>query len=104
MKVEEKLLIVSENGFGKTSKINLFKIQRRGGSGLAAAKVTPKTGKIVSSRLIGQEEKEDLLIISQNGQVIRIPLKTIPSLGRSTQGVRIMRLKENDKVASVSLV
>jgi DNA gyrase subunit A len=101
---ENRLLIVTENGFGKTSKVNLFKIQRRGGSGLAAAKVTPKTGKIVSSRLIGQEEKEDLLIISQNGQVIRIPLKTIPSLGRSTQGVRIMRLKENDKVASVSLV
>ena len=101
---ENRLLIVSENGFGKTSKVNLFKIQRRGGSGLATAKVTPKTGKIVSSRLIGQEEKEDLMIISQNGQVIRIPLKTIPSLGRSTQGVRIMRLKENDKVASVSLV
>ncbi len=103
-KNENRLLIVTENGFGKTSKVNLFKIQRRGGSGLAAAKVTPKTGKIVSSRLIGQEEKEDLLIISQNGQVIRIPLKTIPSLGRATQGVRIMRLKENDKVASVSLV
>jgi DNA gyrase subunit A len=103
-KNENQLLIVTENGFGKTSRVNLFKIQRRGGSGLAAAKVTPKTGKIVSSRLIGQEEKEDLMIISQNGQVIRIPLKTIPSLGRSTQGVRIMRLKENDKVASVSLV
>jgi DNA gyrase subunit A len=103
-KSENRLLIVTENGFGKTSKVNLFKIQRRGGSGLAAAKVTSKTGKIVSSRLIGQEEKEDLLIISQNGQVIRIPLKTIPSLGRSTQGVRIMRLKESDKVASVSLV
>jgi len=103
-KAETKLLIVTENGFGKMSNVNLFKIQRRGGSGLTAAKITSKTGRIVSSRIIEQEEKKDLLIISQKGQVIRIPLKTIPSLGRSTQGVRIMRLKKNDKVASVSFV
>jgi DNA gyrase subunit A len=73
-------------------------LQGRGGSGILTAKVTPKTGEIVASKVLTQEE--DLIVISRAGQVIRTEIKSIPILSRSTQGVRIMRLDEGDKVAS----
>lgn len=98
-----KLLVVMENGFGKTTDLKYFKIQRRGGSGIKAAKVTSKTGKIVTAKILKSQD-QDLIAISEKGQVIRTPLGNIPNLGRATQGVRIMRLNEGDKVASVTCV
>ncbi len=99
------LLVLSENGFGKQSEVKFFKVQRRGGSGIKAAKTTGKTGAIVSARIISEsQQEEDLFVISQKGQVIRIPIKSIPSLGRATQGVRIMRLAIGDKVALITSV
>ena len=101
-----KLLIVTENGFGKTTAISNYHVQGRGGSGLKTAKINDKTGRIIGSRLIAEKtEFTDLLLISQSGQTIRLPLTSIPSLARATQGVMLMRFKsKEDKVSSSTLV
>ncbi len=95
----QNILVVSENGFGKMTKISQYRMQKRGGVGLKTAKITPKTGNLVETKILGGDE--DLIIISKKGQVIRIPAKNISVLGRTTQGVRLMRLDKNDSVASV---
>ncbi len=96
-----KLLVVMENGYGKHTLLKQYKKQRRGGSGIKTAKLTPKTGLVVNGRIPGGEQIE-LITISRKGQVIRTELSTIPVLGRATQGVRIMRLGEEDAVASIT--
>jgi len=96
-----ELLVVMENGYGKKTELKQFKIQRRGGSGIKAAQVTPKTGQIVVAKILAGGE-EDIIAISQHGQVIRTSLSSISLLGRATQGVRIIKLDEGDKVASVT--
>ncbi|MFH0854254.1 MAG: DNA gyrase subunit A [bacterium] len=100
------LAVVMENGFGKRTNLKNYKIQGRGGSGIKTAKITSKTGQIVASFVINNKSLEDdLIIISIKGQVIRLPLKSINSTGRDTQGVHLMRFRENnDKVASVTFV
>ncbi len=100
-----ELLVVSENGLGKRTHIAEYKVQGRGGSGIKTMSVTPKTGKIISMSVINNTEECDLMAISVKGQVIRTPLNTVSTLGRATQGVRIMRFKEEgDKVASTTLL
>lgn len=100
-----KLLVISENGLGKKTRIKEYKVQGRGGSGIKTMSVTAKTGPIVSARVINEADKQDIMIISVNGQVIRTPLKNISTLGRATQGVRIMRFKKaGDIVASIALL
>ncbi|MEK7185384.1 MAG: DNA gyrase subunit A [Patescibacteria group bacterium] len=94
------LLIISENGYGKKTELDEYKIQKRGGSGIKTSKVTPKTGDIMSASLI-TDEVEEVVAMSQKSQVIRLDVKEIPSLGRQTQGVRIMKLREKDKIASL---
>lgn len=100
---ETQLLVVMENGYGKRTKVDQFATHARGGVGIKAGVVTDKTGKTVDVRAI-ESVDDDLVIVSTNGQVIRLPLKEISLIGRATQGVRIMRMKEGDKVASVALV
>lgn len=102
----EQALVVMENGFGKRTSVSSYKVQNRGGSGIKTAKVTPKTGRVVTSFIVNAKlEGEDLIIISINGQVIRLPIKSVSVLGRATQGVRLMRFKEkDDKVASVTFI
>jgi DNA gyrase subunit A len=92
------LLIITENGYGKRTEIKEYRLQGRGGSGIITAKITSKTGEIVASKVLTDEE--DLIVISRSGQVIRTEIKSIPILSRGTQGVRIMRLGDDDKVAS----
>ncbi len=94
------LLVISANGYGKKTDIEEYKIQKRGGSGIKTAKVTPKTGDIICSQVV-TAEMEEVVSMSQKSQVIRVDLKEIPSLGRQTQGVRIMKLRDNDKIASL---
>ena len=98
---ESRLLAVMENGFGKTTPLSQYKRQKRGGSGIKTAKITPKTGALVSARIIAGEE-EEIIAISRKGVVIRTGLGAIPSLSRSTQGVRIMKMEEGDAVASIT--
>jgi len=98
---KQYLLIVMENGYGKRTDINQYKVQGRGGSGIKTANITSKTGGIVMSTVLEDGvDEEDLIVISRKGQVIRTSVKSISLLGRATQGVRIMRLDEGDKVAS----
>ncbi len=103
---DEQLLVVMENGFAKRTKLSEFKVQGRGGSGIRAAKITSKTGQAIAAFIVSDKsEQEDIIVISTKGQVIRLPLKSIPVIGRATQGVRVMRFKqEGDKVANVTFV
>ncbi|HRH23040.1 MAG TPA: DNA gyrase subunit A [Candidatus Magasanikbacteria bacterium] len=100
-----ELLVISEKGMGKRTSITEYKVQGRGGSGIKTMAITDKTGRIITARVVNNTETQDLMIISVKGQVIRTPIKTISTLGRATQGVRIMRFKqEGDKVASLTLL
>jgi len=92
------LLVVMENGYGKRTKLSQYRLQTRGGTGIKTAKITQKTGQIVFLRVL--EEEEDLVIVSQKGQVIRTKISSIPIVGRITQGVKIMKLDKDDKIAS----
>lgn len=100
---EQFLLVVMENGYGKKTNIKEYRKQGRGGSGIKTANITSKTGELVFSQILNGEE-EDLIIISRKGHVIRTPIASIPKISRSTQGVRIMRLEEGDKVASAMCI
>lgn len=97
---ENHLLVFSENGYGKQTSLDEYKVQNRGGSGVKTAKVTTKNGKIISAAIVNDEVSE-VVAMSQKGQVIRIKIDEIPQLGRQTQGVRVMRLRESDKIASL---
>lgn len=100
---DQKLLVISQNGYGKVTKMANFPSHKRGGVGIKAAVVTAKTGPIVSVQTI-EDSMSEAIVISANGQTIRVELKGIPSLGRTTQGVRIMRLADGDLVSSVGLM
>jgi DNA gyrase subunit A len=97
------LLVISQKGYGKITKVANFPSHKRGGVGIKAAVVTAKTGPIMSVNTLDPEASE-VLLISNNGQTIRVGLKDIPTLGRTTQGVRIMRLGEGDAVSSLGLM
>jgi DNA gyrase subunit A len=98
-----ELLVISSNGYGKKTTLDEYKVQGRGGSGIKTMKVTPKTGEIISSQVVTDEEDE-IAAISKKSQVIRVGVKEIPSLGRQTQGVRIMKLREGDSIASITCI
>ncbi len=99
-----EVLVVTENGLGKKTPIAEYKIQKRAGSGIKTLKVTAKTGKIVSMAILDGTKDYDLVVISKLGQTIRTSLKTISTLGRATQGVRVMKLDSGDSVASAAIV
>jgi DNA gyrase subunit A len=100
------LLVITENGYSKKTPIGKYKKQTRSGSGLKTLKVTPKVGHLVSSRVIDEiENKEATLIASSNkGQIIRTAVDSISTLGRATQGVKIMNLKAGEKIAAVTVM
>lgn len=97
-----QILVVMGNGYGKRSDLKFYKVQNRGGRGIMTAKVTSKTGKVVSAHIVSEENKE-LVAVTSKGQVIRTPIGGISVLGRATQGVRIMRVEANDSLASVAI-
>lgn len=102
LKIKNYLLVVTENGYGKRTDLGEYRLQGRGGTGIKTAKVIPKTGELVASKVLTTEE--DLIVISQKGQVIRTKISQIPKLGRATQGVKIMKLEEGDKVVSATCI
>jgi len=101
---EEKrgyLLVVSENGYGKRTGLSKYKAQKRGGVGIKTMNLKSKTGDLIVSEILTKKES-DLIITSQQGQVIRIKAQSISELGRDTQGVRIMKLNDKDKIVSIA--
>jgi DNA gyrase subunit A len=98
-----EFLVLGENGIGKKTPLDEYKTQNRGGSGIKCAKVTEKTGKLIVARVVRGEESE-LIAMSKKGQVIRTDADSIPSLGRDTQGVTIMKLRPGDGIASVAFL
>ena len=100
---DQKLLVMSANGFGKVTKVANFPSHRRGGVGVKAAVVTAKTGPIVAVQTL-EKDAIEAIMISQNGQTIRVSLDDIPALGRTTQGVRVMRINDGDTVSSMGII
>ena len=95
------LLVISANGYGKQTELGEYKVQGRGGSGILTSKITTKTGPVITSQVVEDGEEEEVIAISKKSQVVRVGIKEIPVLGRQTQGVRIMRLREGDSIATL---
>ena len=93
------LLAITENGFGKRTELDEYRVQKRGGRGVITYKITPKTGKIVGVRIATEED--DVMLITDKGTIIRINVKDVSILGRSTQGVTLMRTNDGGKVVSI---
>ena len=105
MEVVEKdglILSIAENGYGKRTPLENYRLTARGGKGVINMKTTHKTGKVID--ILSVKEDSDLMIVSQNGKIIRIESSTIRQAGRSTQGVRLVTLEEGDKVAAASVI
>lgn len=100
----QEVLVITEFGLGKKTPLADYKIQKRSGSGIKTVKITPKTGKIVAMYILDAKEEHDLVIISRQGQTIRTALNAISTLGRATQGVRVMKLDSGDSVASATII
>ena len=97
-----QLLVLTENGYGKKTKISEYKVQGRGGSGIKTINITTKTGKLIGAKVVSDET--EIMAMSQKSQVIRTTIKSVSTLGRATQGVRIMKLRTGDSVASFTLM
>ncbi len=96
------LLVVSENGFGKRSKIDDYRITNRGGKGVKTINITEKTGSLIA--LKGVTDENDLMIITMNGLTIRMAVSELRVMGRATQGVKLINLKQNDRIAAIEYV
>jgi len=99
---EKDILVVSEKGYGKRSDIDGYRITNRGGKGVKTINVTEKTGTLIALKDV--TDNHDLMIITQYGNILRSPVKALRVMGRATQGVRLINLKENDIIASVACV
>jgi DNA gyrase subunit A len=98
------IFVISQSGYGKRTKVAQFTPHARGGVGIRSAIVNKKTGQLVGVKTLSEADTQEVIIISSQGQTIRLGLKDIPALGRATQGVRIMRLNDGDEVVSLALV
>lgn len=98
-----EILVVTENGYGKTTAAKEYKVQNRGGTGIRTAKLTTKTGPVIGAAVLTEAERAEgeLVVMSSKGQVIKLSLSEVPTSGRDTQGVRIMKLRDTDTVASI---
>jgi DNA gyrase subunit A len=99
---KDDILVLSENGYGKRSSLADYRITNRGGKGVKTINITEKTGNLISVKNVGDDN--DLMIITQNGLTIRVAVKTIRIMGRAAQGVKIINLKNGDRIASVAKV
>ena len=98
----EDILVISENGYGKRSKIDDYRITNRGGKGVKTINITEKTGDLIAIKSVSDDN--DLMIITQHGLTIRLAVSSISVLGRATQGVRVINLRTDDRIASVARV
>lgn len=98
------VFVISRYGYGKRTKVSQFAPHARGGVGIRSAVVNSKTGELIGVASLSEDDGQEVIIISGQGQTIRLGIKDIPALGRATQGVRIMRLNDGDEVVSLALV
>ena len=96
------IMVVSENGFGKRSEIEEYRITNRGGKGVKTINITDKTGKLIAIKDVTDED--DLMIINRSGLTIRLAINTLRVMGRATQGVKLINLRKNDTIAAVTKV
>ena len=96
------LLTITENGFGKRTELDEYRVQNRGGRGVITYKITPKTGKIVGVKLATSDE--DVMLITDKGTIIRLNVDEVSVLGRATQGVTLMRTNDGGKVVSIETI
>jgi len=101
--INPNLLVVTTHGFGKRTSLSYFRVQGRAGVGVKAAKITPRTGGIAKAIVVWGDEG-DIVLITRRGQMIRLPMRSVKKLGRDTQGVILIRLPADDKVASVTFI
>ena len=102
-KYNKRILIVSENGYGKQSELEEYRITHRGGKGVKTINITPKTGDLIAIKAVNEDN--DLMIINKSGILIRLKVADVRVMGRATQGVRLINLaKKNDTIASVCKV
>jgi DNA gyrase subunit A len=94
------LFVMGAHGYGKRTKLSEYKVQGRGGSGILTMNVTPKTGSLMAAKVVTDDDTE-IVAMSKKSQVIRVDIKEIPTLSRATQGVRVMKLREGDELASL---
>ena len=99
---EYRILAITENGFGKRTDVEMYRLQTRGGKGVKNMAVTPRIGRVSSIQLV--DDTSELMVISQFGKIIRIDTKTIRAAGRATQGVRLLNLEADDKVAAAVII
>ena len=99
---ESSVLVVSENGYGKRSDVEDYRITNRGGKGVKTINITDKTGELIALKNVTDDD--DLMVINKSGITIRIGVDTLRVMGRATQGVKIIRLKDEDSIASVAKV
>ena len=104
VETDSYIFVISKYGYGKRTKVDQFTPHARGGVGIRSAVVNDKTGELMGVKTLSGQDHQEVIIISKNGQVIRLGLKDTPALGRATQGVRIMRLNDGDQVVSLALV
>ena len=95
-------MTITEDGYGKRSEITEYRLINRGGKGVTNIKITGKNGKVVAIKSV--TDNDELMLISKNGVAIRMPVKDISVIGRATQGVRVMRLEEGDKIVAAELI
>ncbi|HLB51985.1 MAG TPA: DNA gyrase subunit A [Patescibacteria group bacterium] len=101
---KDNLIVVTEGGYGKRTPLDEYKVQGRGGTGILTYKITEKTGKLIAAQAMPKKAETDILIATLSGKVIRLSTDQIPTLGRATQGVRLIRLETGDKVTSVAFL
>ena len=101
-KQDQTILTVTQEGFGKRTPIKEYRLQSRGGKGIINMKVTGKNGEAVGMKTVS--DKDELMLITEKGMIVRSPIKDIRATGRSTQGVRLMKLDKDDKIASVAKI
>jgi DNA gyrase subunit A len=100
--MDSDILVVSENGYGKRSKLDDYRITNRGGKGVKTISITEKTGNLVSIKNVS--DGDDLMIINKSGIAIRMEVTSLRVMGRATQGVKLINLRENDSIAAVAKV
>ena len=104
LKPNQLILIVTENGYGKKSEIEEYRLTHRGSKGVKALNITDKNGMMVALKCVNPENESDLMIMTDSGIIIKLPLEQVSTLKRATQGVRLINLKEDQKVSTVAVV